>query len=616
MGEHRASQRTEARGQLTSRRNSVSRLEGAVDVCIDRPLLSLDRPFTYRLPEDALPAGVGSLVKVPFHGKKVRGWITGPGDPSESVRILDVHQVVTETRFFDEEMLALYRWAAQRFVTPLSILIDRGTPKRIVSEEGREEESIEAASVARDEGPGVLGGYAGGDQLLASLSAGDPGAACVQPAPEEESILPLDAIDACMESGRTAIVLVPEADPIPETAEVILDRYGGSAAAFMGGSDRARYRLWLDIMAGRYRCVVGTRPAVFAPVPDLGLIWIQRESHPGHRETRSPAIHARDIALHRARSAGAVVVLAGRCVSLEAASLGLPEITPRARSWPPVEVVQPASEGRAPRLISALRSARSAFLFEPRRGYGVAVVCRSCKTPASCANCGGYFRVEDGDITCAVCEAPARCATCGQTDFGIRKGGRERVEEWVAAIGGVSKVVAGGPQPDAVAVGSAADVRDIGSPALDVVGILDADMLLTRTGLAAQERALSTWTEAAGWARPNGRVIVQTRFPNAPVIQSLVAGSPRRFHRAEREDRAAAGFPVGAPVFRVVINQEGLGQIRALGPITLLEGAKTEGDKGVCLVALRPETLVGFGTLMRTLARSGEVARVDAEPHM
>jgi hypothetical protein len=108
------------------------------------------------------------------------------------------------------------------------------------------------------------------------------------------------------------------------------------------------------VQAGHYDVIVGTRPSVFAPVPDLGLIVVARESHPALREDRAPYYHARDVALARGAIDGTVVVLAAMAPSSEAAALALPSVAPRRRTWVPVEIVPPGPEGRAPRLVKAL----------------------------------------------------------------------------------------------------------------------------------------------------------------------------------------------------------------------------------------------------------------------
>jgi primosomal protein N' (replication factor Y) len=306
------------------------------------------------------------------------------------------------------------------------------------------------------------------------------------------------------------------------------------------------------------------------------------------------------------------------CPSGEAAALGLSEVTPSHRRWPKVEVVRPGTDGRARRLIDAVRVARRAFVFAPVPGYGIAQVCRTCGAPAACAECGGMLRSEEGQIRCVVCEAPGRCAACGGTVFGVRRGGAERVEEWVAREAAVPVARPDAPRLPApngeVLVGGPDVVRDLGPGGLELVAILDADLAAKRPGLLARERALAIWMDAVGWARPNGRAIVQTAYPSDPAVQALVRGNPDRFHARERERRAAAGFPVGSAVFRVVGTGELEGALEAHHPITAL--ITSLGGRTVCLLALEPERVSTFGAAMRRLAAAGIVERVEAEPHI
>ena len=106
---------------MTSAASSAERLSGPVGVCVDRPLLSLDRSFTYELPAE-LEAGVGSLVRVPFHGRASRGWVLGPTDDVPTRR-LPIKKVVSPVRSFDQVRLALFRWMSERYVSPLAAVI-------------------------------------------------------------------------------------------------------------------------------------------------------------------------------------------------------------------------------------------------------------------------------------------------------------------------------------------------------------------------------------------------------------------------------------------------------------------------------------------------------------
>ena len=590
-------------------------------MCVDRPLLALDRPFTYRL-DPGLGAGVGSLVQIPFHGKAVRGYVLGATDDVPA-RVLAVRKLVSPVRFFDEDMLALARWVSERYVAPLAAVLERLHPPRVASEEDRTgRDRFPAGDRSRAVGPAPehLHGYRGGPELLRAVSDGE-GAFLLRPAPEHEVDLAVEAVTACVATGRTALVLVPEAEPVPATAAALLDALGDRTALFLGGDRRERYRTWLEIKDGRYTCVIGTRPAVFAPLRGLGLIWVSRESHAAHREERSPSVHVRDVALARARLGGAVAVLSALCPSSEAVVSGVREVSTASRAWPPVEVVRPGPEGRAPRLVSALRDARRAFLFSPLPGYGVARVCRACGEPAACAACGGVLRQEGGRVACTVCGRDGRCRSCGAGDFGVARRGAERVEEWAGRLSDVPVRRVGPegpagavPEDGGVAVGGMEAVNDAGPLGLDLVGILDADLAARRPGLAARERALAVWMEAAGWARPGGRVVVQATTPNDPMVQALVQGNPERFHRTELPRREQAGFPAGFPVFRVTGSADLPAALERLSPVAMLvSGAE---DERVCLLTVRPEAVATFGRRARQLAERGVVARVDAEPHL
>lgn len=606
---------------MTSAGSSAEILSGPVGVCVDRPLLSLDRAFTYDLPAE-LEAGVGSLVQVPFHGRASRGWVLGPTDELPD-RLLAVKKVVSVARSFDERRLALFRWMSERYVAPLAAVIARAVPPRVASEEAGWERGAGAVRNGDGAGPGsgsgVLAGYRGGERLLRACGGGG-GAFVARPAPEDEQASAIEAVAACLAGGRRAIVVVPEAVPVPSTAAALLEAFGDRAVLFLGGDRRVRYRAWLEIAAGRHDLVIGTRPAVFAPVERLGLLYLARESHPAHREDRAPYYHDRDVALTRARIEGAVCVLAAACPSAEAAALGLPAVAPAARRWPPVEVVRPGPAGRAPRLVRALASTRRGFLFAPLPGSGVAQVCKACGEPAACAACGGLLRAAAGAVTCVVCGAAGRCRACGATSFGVRRGGAEHVEEWAgrAASVPVRRLRDGEPARlpggEEILVGGPDDVRDLGLGDLDLVAILDVDLADRRPGLAARERSLATWMEAVGWARPRGRAIVQASSPSDPIVQALVRGNPDRFHAHENERRRDAGLPVGAAVFRIIGAADLEAELAVFEPSTLLVSA-SEG-RTVCLLALDPERVSALGTRLRELAAGGVVDRVEAEPHL
>jgi primosomal protein N' (replication factor Y) len=588
-------------------------------VCVDVPRLSLDRPFTYRL-RDGDDAGVGSLVSVRFHGRTVRAWVLGPASEPLPERLLAISRVRSPVRFFDERMLELLRWVSRRYVAPLSTVIARSHPPRVA---GLEATTLDGLTPARPSASG-----------RGPWTLPEPGSVTwVRPLPGHEGEECVRGVAACLAAGRSALVLVPEAEPVPATARAALDAFPDRVVLLLGGTPRARYRAWLAARGGEAPIVVGTRPAIFAPLPGLGLIWISREAHTAHREDRAPYYHVRDVGAARASLEGAACVLASLAPSVETAvavSEGRwrsvrPDRTRERSAAPLVETTPPGAEDRSPRLGRLVRAARSGALIVSRPGYGVARVCRTCGQPAACAVCRGVIVLEGGRPLCRVCGAPGRCATCGGDRFGVERGGAERVAEWAAGLAPVPVVGAGPedgtPEPggNRIVVGGPELVADALPPPLELVGLLDPDRALARPGLRAGEQALATWMEAAAWAGPRdgaGRVLVQTRYPGHPAVQALVRWEPESFLLREARARAEAGFPPGHPVFRV-IGSPALSEAMAAapGPPRVIGVPGPEG-RTVCLVTIRPEDLAAFREHVVGLAVDGTVERVEAEPHL
>jgi primosomal protein N' (replication factor Y) (superfamily II helicase) len=604
-------------------------LSGPVDVCVAVPRLALDRPFTYLLGDDSA-AGVGSLVSVPFHGRSVRGWVLGPAASVPEGRVLPVRKVLSPVRFFHAPLLDLFRWMSLRYLAPLATVIERSHPPRVAGEEPRSPWPPAPPDVAPLGhppvwAPGVLADYGGADSLLAPETT-----TWLRPLPSQEVDVCVAAVEACLSAGKRAIVVVPEAQAAPATAAAVLEAFVTRAAAFIGGDPRERYRTWLDIAGGAFDVVVATRPGVFAPLPSLGLVWVSREVHPGHREDRSPYYHTREVATARAKLEGASCVVAALSPSVETATLvGNGQVrtwrAPRHRERaeaPLVETVAPEAEDRSVRLTTLLRRARSAALIVSRRGYGVARVCRVCSAPAACAECSGPIVVRGGAPVCRVCGLPGRCRNCGGGAFGVERGGSERIAEWAKRTGSVPVVLhqdgeAAPPGRDRIVVGTAAAVNDVGPRHLDLVAILDPDRALLRAGLHSGEQSVATWMEAAAWAGPRsegGRVLVHTRRPGHPAIQALVRWEPLPFLQAEAARRTEAGFPPGHATFRITGNrdvEDALGRTSA----SVVVSAAAEG-RTICLVTVAPADLPGFRRDVLGLAATGVVSRVEAEPQL
>ena len=516
---------------MPSAASSAELLSGPVAVCVDRPLLSLDRPFTYDLPAE-LGAGVGSLVQVSAStGAASRGWVLGPTDdvppgcspvkkvvsPVPLLRRVDARALPVDERAVrgaardgDRSGGRRRGWRRRRSdgsgatAEPVSSSVARsrqspGTlgPRRdrtvgTRSRPARRDRSTAAArsssgrrprtsSRARGRGGGRLSrGGAPGDR------AGPGGRAAAR-----------DGVDGAQEAFGDRAVLVPrggQACPVPDVAG---DRRADATTSSSGRGPRcSRPSIGSGCSTWRARAI----PPTGRTAPRTTTAGTSRSRGHGWRApsacSRPPVRPPR-----RRRSA---------CRPSR----------PPTRRWPPVEVVRPGPAGRASRLVRGARdTARRGFVFAPLPGYGVAQVCRACGEPAACAACGGLLRAAGGAVTCVVCGAAGRCRTCGGTSFGVRRGGAEDVEEWA---GGRLRSRSAAPRRRARAAArrrrrsSSADRRTCATsgPATSTwSAILDVDLADRRPGLAARERSLATWMEAVGWARPRGRAIVQASSP-------------------------------------------------------------------------------------------------------
>ncbi|WP_438015676.1 primosomal protein N' [Sorangium sp. So ce315] len=219
----------------------------------------------------------------------------------------------------------------------------------------------------------------------------------------------LRAIKSCLDRGRGALVMVPEIALTPQLVARFRARFGDELAVLHSGlSDADRHAMWSSLHGGKVRVAIGARSALFAPVPDLGLILVDEEHDGSFKQEEGVRYHARDMALLRAHRAGAVCVLGSATPSIESvalvrrgklAELRLPDRAHREATLPEVAIVDLRRYGAGPSgdpLISlplhraleqTLAAKEQAILFLNRRGFAPSVVCGSCGTLTTCEAC-------------------------------------------------------------------------------------------------------------------------------------------------------------------------------------------------------------------------------------
>jgi primosomal protein N' (replication factor Y) len=398
------------------------------------------------------------------------------------------------------------------------------------------------------------------------------------------------AIAAALESGRQALVLLPEIALGVQFLDRFARRFGGRPAEWHSDLTQAERRhTWRGVAEGRIPVVVGARSALFLPFPRLGLIVIDEEHDLSYKQEDGVIYHARDMGVVRGSLSRLPVVLVSATPSLETVvnveqgryrRLHLPERHAGA-AVPDVHVIdmrrQRLERQRflAAPLVAALdatlQAGEQAMLFLNRRGYAPLTLCRTCGHRFQCSNCTAWL-VEHRfvrELQCHHCghleKMPEFCPACGAAGTLAACGpGVERLAEEVSARFPKARLAVAasdtltGPRAVAELVrgveGHAIDVL-IGTqvmakghhfPLLTLVGVVDADLGLSGGDLRAAERTFQLLHQVAGRAgraeRP-GRVYLQTYMPEHPVIKALAANDRDRFLDVEAEARREHGWP-------------------------------------------------------------------------
>jgi primosomal protein N' (replication factor Y) len=397
----------------------------------------------------------------------------------------------------------------------------------------------------------------------------------------------LQLIADALARGRQALVLVPEINLTPQLEERFRARFPGAALVMLHSrlADGERLAGWRAAQQGTAQIILGTRLAVFTPLPALGLIVVDEEHDSSFKQGEGLRYSARDLAVYRARQRNVPVVLGSATPSLETfynakrnryTSLELPA---RARGTAPViECIDTRAgsntEGLSGALIEALAATHArgeqSLLFINRRGYAPVLICRSCGWVAPCHRCSArlVFHTARHGLRCHHCghreAVPVACPTCGGQELVPVGAGTQRVEQVLEKLFPAARVL----RVDRDATrrkGAWADMRNrieardvdilVGTqmlakghdfPHLSLVGVLDADQALYSTDLRAPERLFALLTQVAGRAGRGdqpGRVLVQTEFPRHPFYRALVAGDYAAYAEQLLAERRTAGFP-------------------------------------------------------------------------
>ena len=565
-------------------------------VALDVPL---HRLFDYRVPagESLTLADLGRRVRVPF-GTRARVGIIVDLPMTSDIPLDDLRELETVFRdlpALSDDWFGLCRFCAEYYQAPLGEVMLSTLPAGLRRVDPPKERTARARQVAppvtvppvlTDEQAAALAAVEGaGPGFQAFLLHGVTGSGKTE--------VYLRLVERALASGRQALLLVPEINLTPQLEARVAARFptAGLVSLHSELAEAARTRNWRAALTGAARIVLGTRLAVFAPLPELGLIIVDEEHDSSFKQQDGMRYSARDVAVFRAHRLGIPIVLGSATPSLESwanaadprtpARYRLLTLSERAVENARLPLVQRVDtrlekleDGLSGVLVRAigerLKRREQSLIFLNRRGYAPVLGCAACGWISNCPRCAAHLvlHLADRRLRCHHCgfenRVPKACPSCGNQDILPFGRGTQRLEEALAERFPEARILrvdrdsaksrkqwevlcekihAG--EAD-ILVGTQMLAKGHDFPRLTLVGALGADAALFAADWRAPERLFAQLMQVAGRAgRADlpGEVLIQTQFPEHPLFAALVAHDYPAFANSQLKEREQAGFP-------------------------------------------------------------------------
>lgn len=413
----------------------------------------------------------------------------------------------------------------------------------------------------------------------------------------------LQLIKNVIESGKTAIMLVPEISLTPQTLSRLRGRFGDKCAILHSGlSAGEKFDEWWRLRSGEARIAIGARSAIFAPVENVGLIIIDEEHDGSYESESNPRYVTADLAKFRADFNGAKLVMGSATPKIESylkainGEYTLAEMKERVNKKPLPEVIitdmrdeirsgnpSPFSSALKYELDNALKNKNQAIIFLNRRGYSQKIICRECGFVAKCEHCDVAltYHKQENLLKCHYCGAnyavPTACLECGSVNVNYSGTGTQKIVDDLKKAYPDARILRMdndttqnkeshlkilkdfGERKADILVGTQMIAKGHDFPYVTLVGILDADMSLYFSDYRSAERTFQLITQVAGRsgrADKAGKVVLQTFSPRHPVLSYAINYDYKGFFNKECATRKATHFPPFADIIRVMVESD------------------------------------------------------------
>lgn len=569
--------------------------------------LPLNQTFTYSCSEDSedqsLTPEIGKRAEVRFGNRKMTGFIVSVSDvipancPVTADKIKSVSKILDKEPLFSEDTYELAGWISRYYICSIGEAVFSIIPSKAKRESSASFFSID------DEFSGKTTNKLSEEQQRAveEITSSVKNKKSLYhylygPTGTGKTEVFLQCAEWLLTQNKGVIYLVPEIGLTPQVVKAVTSRFGNTAAVLHSGlTPSQKLSEWRRIMHKEARIVIGARSAVFAPVPDLGLIIIDEEHDSSYKSGDTPRYHARQVAMHRCAGLKILLVMGSATPSVEAwhlmksNRLSSHTLTKRLAggAMPVIKAIDLSkinesgciSNELRDEIVKTLDNKKQVILFLNRRGFTHFFRCNSCGYEIKCKNCSvqmTYHKAENR-LRCHYCgwsvQPPQSCPQCSSLDVGYSGFGTEYIESETHAKFPGARIIRidtdsltkkGELQEklDAfrkgdydIMLGTQMVAKGLNFPNLQLVGVILADTGLHMPDFRANERTFSLITQVAGRAGryfPDGKVLVQTYNPLREPILYACTGQIEKFYAGELETRKILGFPPFSRLIRLV----------------------------------------------------------------
>ncbi len=567
--------------------------------------LPINQGFTYSYipPENEKPElvpQVGKRAEIMFGNKKTEGFIIGISDKLpqnlgfDPAKIKPIKRIIDKEPLFGDELIEIARWLSRYYLCTLGEAVFSMIPS------GRRETSAGGFGFEEDISESKKNVLSQEQQKCVSEILNSTSTNLYHyiygPTGSGKTEVFLSLAEKILEQGKGVIYLVPEIGLTGQVVRSVTNRFGKTAAVLHSGlTPSQRLKEWNRIMHKEARVVIGARSAVFAPLPDLGLIIIDEEHDGSYKSGNNPRYHARQVAMHRCSNLKIPLIMGSATPSVEAwygmqnnsiikhtlskrlAGGEMPHI-----SCIDLKLYHTEGAISAPleqQIKAVLAKKHQVILFLNRRGFTHFFNCNMCGYELKCKNCSVplTYHKSENRLKCHYCGwstvPPSSCPSCGSIEIGSSGFGTEYIETETKAKFPNAKIV----RMDTdilknkdellttledfrngkydIMLGTQMVAKGLNFPNLELVGVILADAGLHMPDFRAGERTFSLITQVAGRAGryfPDGKVIVQTYSPGQEPVYFACTNKLPDFYNWELEQRRLMEFPPFSRLLRLV----------------------------------------------------------------